>query len=288
MKARTTGTYLLLALAAIGTIVLFAARGVCAEAVYPVENASLTFRTRVWTRISGLFRGSAAQAENVRLRREVESLALVRGDLERLEAENARLRRALGYVERQPGDWVAAAVLSSGGAAAGSPNVIRVGKGSLAGVRDGAVVAAAGSPNVIRVGKGSLAGVREGAVVAVAGGLVGLVSEVTPHTSAVTLITDRRVKVACEVEAGPGRRMRGILSGGSEELLALRHLTDAGEVPPRARVLTSGRGGVFPKGLEVGTLLDVHTDAEGLAREGEVQPHVDFSALEDVFIRRGE
>ena len=143
MKARTTGTYLLLALAAIGTVVLLAFRGVCSEAVYPVENASLAFRTRVWTRIVGLFRASSAQAENVRLRREVASLALARGDVERLEAENARLRRALGYVERQPGDWVAAAVLSSGGAAAGSPNVIRVGKGALAGVRDGAVVAAA-------------------------------------------------------------------------------------------------------------------------------------------------
>ena len=92
MKARTTGTYLLLALAAIGTVVLLAFRGVCSEAVYPVENASLAFRTRVWTRIAGLFRASSAQAENVRLRREVASLALARGDVERLEAENARLR----------------------------------------------------------------------------------------------------------------------------------------------------------------------------------------------------
>ena len=263
MKARTTGTYLLLAIAAIGTIVLFACRGVCAEAVYPVENASRTFRARVWTRVVGLFRASAAQAENVRLRREVAALALARGDMERLEAENDRLRRALGYVERQRGDWVAAAVLSSGGAAAGSPNVIRVDKGSLSGVREGAVVAAAE-------------------------GLVGRVAAVTPHTAEVALVTDRKVKVACEVEAGTGRRMCGILSGGSDELLVLRHLTGAEEVPPRARVFTSGRGGVFPKGLEVGTLLDVHADAEGLAREGEVQPHVDFSALEDVFIRRGK
>ena len=263
MKARTTGTYLILMLAAIGTAVLFACRGVCAEAVYPVENASRTFRDRVWTRIAGLFRGSAAQAENVRLRREVASLTLARGDVERLEAENARLRKALGYAERQQGVWVAAAVLSRGGAAAGSPSVIRVDKGSLAGVREGAVAAAAE-------------------------GLVGRVTSVTPHTSVVTLITDRGVKVSCDVETGSGRRICGILSGGSEDLLVLRHLTDAGEVPPRSRVLTSGRGGVFPKGLEVGTLLDVHTDAEGLAREGEVQPNVDFSALEDVFIRRGK
>ena len=263
MKARTTGTYLLLTFAAIGTVVLFAFRGVCAEAVYPVENASRSFRTRVWTRIVGLFRGSAAQAENVRLRRQVAAMALERGDMERLEAENDRLRRALGYAKRLPGDWVAAAVLSSGGAAAGSPNVIRVDKRTLAGVREGAVVAAAE-------------------------GLVGRVTAATPHTAEVTLVTDRRIKVSCEVETGSGRRVCGILSGGSEELLVLRHLTDAGEVPPRSRVLTSGRGGVFPRGLEVGTLLDVHTDAEGLAREGEVQPHVDFSALEDVFIRRGK
>jgi rod shape-determining protein MreC len=71
-------------------------------------------------------------------------------------------------------------------------------------------------------------------------------------------------------------------------MLVLRHLSGAAEVPPRARVLTSGRGGVFPRGIEVGTLLGVHADAEGLAREGEVLPHVDFTTLEDVFIRRGK
>jgi rod shape-determining protein MreC len=52
--------------------------------------------------------------------------------------------------------------------------------------------------------------------------------------------------------------------------------------------LTSGLGGVFPKGLVVGTLLDVRKDDNGLACEGEVQPAVDFSTLEDVFIRRGK
>jgi rod shape-determining protein MreC len=50
--------------------------------------------------------------------------------------------------------------------------------------------------------------------------------------------------------------------------------------------VTSGLGGVFPKGLEIGTLLDVRRDEKGLAREGEVLPSVDFSMLEDVFIRR--
>ena len=262
MKPRTTGTYVILALAAIGTVVLTASRAVCAEAVYPVERASRSFGTRVWSRICGLFNGAEARAENVRLRREVAALALARGDMERLEAENDRLRRALGYAERLGGDWLAAEVLSCGGAAAGSPDSIRVGKGSLAGVREGDIVAA-----------------RDG--------LVGRVKYVSPHTSEVALLTDASVKVACEVETGTGTRVSGILSGGSG-LLSLKYLSGAGDTPPRAAVLTSGLGGVFPRGLAVGALLDVHADAEGLVREGEVLPNVDFSTLEDVFIRRGK
>lgn len=262
MKARTTGTYAILALAAIGTIVLSASRAVCAEAVYPVERASRSFGTKVWSRICGFFAGAESRAENVRLRREVAALALARGDMERLEAENDRLRAVLGYSKRQRGEWLPAEVLSSGGAAAGSPDSIRVGKGSIAGVREGDVVVA-----------------RDG--------LVGRVMSVSPHTAEVALLTDRQVKVSCEVESGTGSKLSGILSGGGG-LLTLKYLSGAGDIPPRARVFTSGRGGVFPRGLEIGVLLDVRTDAEGLVREGEVQPNVDFSTLEDVFIRRGE
>lgn len=262
MRARTTGTYAILVFAALGTAFLSASRAACAEAVYPVERASRSFATRVWSRVCGLFAGAEARVENRRLRREVAALALARGDMERLEAENARLRRVLGYAESLGGDWLAAEVLSRGGAAAGSPDSIRVGKGSLAGVREGDVVAA-----------------RDG--------LVGRVKSVTPHTSEVALLTDRSVKVACEVDAGSGARISGILSGGGG-LLSLRHLSGSETMPPRATVLTSGLGGVFPRGLAVGALLDVHADAEGLVREGEVLPNVDFSTLEDVFIRRGK
>ena len=142
MKARTTGTYAILMLAAALTLVLAVSRSACREAVYPVERAKRLFATHVVSRAAGMFRGAAAAAENVRLRREVASLSVLRGDVERLEAENDRLRRALGYAERRHGEWRAAGVLSAGGSAAGAPNVFRVDKGSLAGVREGAVVVA--------------------------------------------------------------------------------------------------------------------------------------------------
>ena len=148
--------------------------------------------------------------------------------------------------------------------------------------------AAAGAPNVFRVDKGSLAGVREGAVVVAPEGLVGRVTAVSPHTADVTRITDRSVKVSCVVESGASENAVGILAGGSDDLLVLRHLTGEADPPPRSRVVTSGLGGVFPKGIEVGVLLGIRTDADGLSREGDVQPSVDFPELEDVFIRRGK
>ena len=257
MKSKRTASITAVAVAAIGTVVLVAARLVAVEAVYPVENGARIFRTGVWPRVVGVFRGSAACAENVRLRREVDALKVLRGDVERLGTENARLRRALDYAAQKPEEWVCAEVLSSGGGAAS--------------VR-----------NLIRVDKGALAGVCPGAVVVVPEGLVGRVTLVSPHTSEVTLVTDPSVKVACEISSGGS----GILSGGSDELLLLRHLRGTNGFRPRSRVFTSGRGGIFPRGLEVGTLQVVTNGVRGV--EGEVSPPVDYSTLEDVFIRRAK
>ena len=280
MKSRTTGSYVALALAVVGTLLLICSRSVAVECAYPAEHAGRAIRTGIWSRVVGFFKSAEANAENVRLRREVASLEMLKGDVDRLETENARLRRALDYVAHAPGKWEAAGVLSHGGAA---------------GVHD-----------VLRVDKGSLAGVRKGAVVASPGGLVGLVTSVSPHTSEVTLITDPSVKVACEIltrDPGLGS-VFGILEGGGTHLISaetgasilylinplrIRHLKRRPNLPSRAPIITSGLGGVFPRGLTVGYLIDgCDEDETLLEREGDVEPAVDFPTLEDVFIRRAD
>lgn len=263
MKAKTKGTWAITAVAVAVVAVFASCRPAAVEAAYPVERAKASFAGVVWSRVKGAFRGAAASAEAARLRREVASLAVLRNDLDYLEAENERLRKVLDYAARTRGRWMPAEVLSVGGGAAGGGRKIRVGKGSLAGV-------------------------AEGAAVAVPEGLVGLVTYVTPHTAEVTLISDGGIKVACEIETASGARPRGIMVGGTEDVLVLKYLTNADKAAPRSRVVTSGLGGLFPKGLEVGTLLDVRKDETGLVREGEVLPSVDCSSLEDVFIRREE
>lgn len=109
---------------------------------------------------------------------------------------------------------------------------------------------------------------------------------VTPHTSEIRLVTDPSLGVACEVPLPGGAVLRGVLAGGTEERLALRHILSTAEVPPRSPVFTSGLGGVYPKGIAVGTLLEVRNDSDSPRRVGEVLPAVDFATLKDVFIRR--
>jgi len=242
VKSKTTVSILLVLATMAVALACVYFKSVPVEAVYPV------------LRVRTLCRKLLRTEENARLRREVAALTQALQDAERLERENARLRSALDYAERQEGHWVAAEVLSRGGAAAGNGHVIRLGKGSLDDL-------------------------EVGAVVVVPEGLVGRVTSITPHTAEVTLITDPSVQVSCLIEGGGSREKglgmaRGVLSGGTRERLVLKHLRNGDDLPPRARVVTSGLGGVFPKGIEVGVWVD-----------GAVIPSVDFEALEDVFVR---
>ena len=232
---------------AIGALILIEFfPSIVGEAVYPIE------------RIRSFARRVVQGPENARLRREIAALSMLREDCSRLRAENAALREALGYTARLPGVWTAAEVLSSGGGAAAT--------------RD-----------VIRVGKGSLSGIREGAAVAVPKGLVGKVVSVSPHTSEVLLLTDPSIRVSCRIATEERASAHGILMGADSDRMLLGHLNGAEHVLPHAKVVTSGLGGVFPGGIEIGTLLFVTNGVRGV--EGEVLPSVDPATLEDVFIR---
>ena len=260
MKRKTTGTLTVIAVAAVSAGLFIFSRSAAVEATYPVMRAVQLFSDRVWPRVRGCLDGATAQAENRQLKRELAALKLNASYIERLESENNRLRRMLNYAERSPEAWIPASVLVHGGGAAGNAYLLRVDRGSSAGVRIGAAVVAAE-------------------------GVVGRVTAVTPHTAEVITLPSAAVKVSCRVETNRMPSPLGVLEGGSGSLLTLRRLKTS-DLPQRARVITSGLGGVFPKDLFIGTLLSVSKDAQGLPGDGQVLPAVDFSSVEDVFIRR--
>ena len=264
---------------------LFCGPDVAAEAVYPVENGANWFSRTVVRRVKAAFASGSALIENERLRAEVARLKMACAEADRTAAENARLRGLLGLdasdasVRFGTNAWICAPIISRG--------------------------AAAGNPCVLRLGAGLRAGVKSGAVVAVPEGLVGRIGNVTPNTSELRLITDPSMRISCDIELGGTQAgyMHGILSGRGLNPVAatetsilytvppllLSNLALRSIDPPRAKIITSGLGGVFPRGLLVGFLRNgVRGDATKLEQEGDVEPAVDFLTLENVFIRRAD
>jgi len=225
-----------------------------------VENGTNWFVRHVFRPIGTALTRPRLAAENRRLLDEIAQLKMQLADHAELTAENDRLRAALDFDRRNPGTWIAAPVLSRGGTL--------------------------GAGDMLRIGKGSAAGIRKGAAVAVPEGLVGQVADVSRHTAEIRLVTDPAVKVACEVmteETGSPAAF-GILSGGR-----LVHLKRDLVLSEHAKVVTSGLGEVYPRGITVGTLSQgVHADETQLEQVGEIVPAVDFPSLETVFIYREE
>lgn len=266
MKAKITGTLAIIAIAVIGVLVFVFSKSATVEAVYPFQRAKVSWTRKVVSRFSGMLNGAAAKAENVRLKSALGALAVEGGEYSRVVAENERLRAALEYERKSPGKWIAAEILSFGG---GSADISKT----------------------LRAGKGSVHGVCEGAIVEAPEGLVGRVVSVSPNTCEILLITDSSLKVSCFIQGE--RRIAGILSGGSDDFLTMRFIKPGAVIPPRAKVFTSGLGGVFPAGIEVGTFCTDGESGSGtetgkgeVVSGGLVQPAVDFTTLEDVFIRK--
>lgn len=244
------------------------------EALYPFENAKVWFDRIVRVRLQAVMMRARTAARASMLERDVARLRMTAAEIEALETEVARLRALLDFSPPVACRWQAAPVLSRGGTAAVWQSV--------------------------RLAKGSRHGVRKGDPVVVPDGVVGRVTEVSPHTCEVMLITDPNSRVACELET-PGEGVgvvRGILYGGGTrptadpvltllyvvEPLRLRYLARDFEPPPRTRIITSGLGPTYPKGLTVGYLLASSLEPDGLAREAAVMPAVDMAALDEVFI----
>ncbi|MDD2455404.1 MAG: rod shape-determining protein MreC [Kiritimatiellae bacterium] len=244
------------------------------EAVYPYENAKVWFDRTVGVRVKAVFNRVSHASRNAMLERDVSRLRILAAENEALEADVARLRSVLDFTPAVDCRWIAAPVLSRGGTIAVWQSM--------------------------RVAKGSLHGVRKGDPVVVPDGVVGRVADISPHTSEVMLITDPNSRVSCELET-PGAEVgavRGILYGGGTrpaadpqltllyviEPLRLRYLERDFEPPPRTRVVTSGLGQAFPRGLTVGYLLESSMERNGLAREAEIMPAADLASADEVFI----
>lgn len=133
----------------------------------------------------------------------------------------------------------------------------------------------------ILVDKGDKEGVSKDMAVAVADGVVGRVIEVFPNTAKVLLITDPNSSVDVIVQR---TRTQGIMEGRVDEACILKYVKKSDEVQVGDKIITSGLGGIFPKGLLVGMVTNVERKRPGIFQYVEVVPAADLSRLEEVLI----
>jgi len=133
----------------------------------------------------------------------------------------------------------------------------------------------------ILLDRGSLEGVRRNQPVLAPDGLVGRVVEVTPTSAKVQLLTDPVNAVGGLIQR---TRVTGIVSGNLGAGARVRYLPLMADVVVGDQVVTSGMGGVFPKGIPIGRITAVERRSGALFQEASLQPAVDLSRLEEVLI----
>lgn len=209
----------------------------------------------VWTRLTG---AEEAREENEELRRQVDRLREENRRLIGVLQENARLRELVGFKEDHPEFELAAA----------------------------RVIARDVTPyfRVLKVRIRSDEELQPRMPVVAPEGVVGQVHRVYEGYADVVILADPRSRVDAISQRN---RALGVVEGlgyESDYRARVAYLTDQDEVDVGDEMVTSGMGEVFPSELAIGTVIDVEHDERGLFQEVVVEPAVDFSRLEEVFV----
>ena len=197
--------------------------------------------------------------QNKMLRNEVEQLRGINLQANEALAENERLRNMIGYKQSaHQFDMVAARV---------------IGRESDTWSR------------MIVIDRGTMSGIANDMPVVTPQGLVGRVVEAGLNSSKVQLILDPRSSVGTIVQRAESR-VTGIVQGDMDNptMPQMVNIPKNADVVEGDVIVTSGFGGVYPKGIIVGLVSSLKNDAGGLLKIGVLEAAVDFQKLEDVLV----
>lgn len=138
------------------------------------------------------------------------------------------------------------------------------------------------------ISKGSNYGLaKDQCVIDAYGDLVGVVSEVGYNWATVLTVVDTDIDMGGKVSR-PGGQAAAVLEGDfalmTQGRLKLSYLPEETLLRAGDLVLTSGRGGIYPPDLVVGSVESVQNDPSGMTRYAVVVPQADLGALSQVFV----
>jgi rod shape-determining protein MreC len=259
-QSRSSGLFLSSAAALIALLLLtqlpLAAgpRGYLKGAMAPVAMVASGFLDWAGGGLSIIGDASHLRTDNQRLAAENASLRRQVAELQAAGQENADLRKALDF-SRGFGHH-----LLTSGVIGRAPD---------------------GLTRSLTIGRGRADGVASGMVVVSGAGLVGRVAEVSEHSATVETLVDASSRVNSYASKS-GLEGTVLGEGGP---LAMDVLPKPGVVvAPGEWVLTSGIGGLFPRGILVGQVTQFHRRDSATLERADLAPAVDFASVSTVLV----
>ena len=203
------------------------------------------------------------EAENAALRAELAELRQTAIQSAENAEENERLRELLGFAE-QHADFTYEPAKITAWSSSNWASTFTISKG------------ADNAQETIEVGD---------CVVTEYGALVGQIIEVGSTWSTVRTVIDSSIEVGALVgEAGSVGMCVGDFSLMQQGLLKLTYLSENAQLVEGEAVLTSGKGTYIPRGLIIGYIRSVLSEAGGQTLYGVVEPACDLGRLSQVFV----
>jgi len=229
-------------------------RKIVLETASPVQNVisgSLLSIKDAWLRYILLV---GIQDENRNLKKKINELQAVIVSYQEGYQEAQRLKKLLSIADRDDYRFITARVIG----------------------REQAALS-----RTVLINKGSADGLKNGMPVIAHPGLIGRLVDVSWHVSRVLLFIDENSNVDAIVQRN---RTQGVISGAGSGGMILKYISKIQDVQKGDVVISSGMGGVFPKGWLIGQVIHVDRQDAGLFLKINVAPFVDLSKLEEVLI----
>lgn len=227
--------------------------------VSPVRNGFTWCKNQAVDFFAAFTRYDALMEENAELKQKVNDLQKKVDDLNYDKVQNDRYKDLLSITEYQYSfEYVSADVVT---------------------------VSTEGWNSSFGINAGTGAGITKGDVVVCEDGLIGKVTEVGWNWATVSTFIDPQISVGAMIlSTGDVGVTEGTLELKAKGQCLVRYLNKDSSVNRGDSVYTSGLGGVYPKGLLLGTVSELTYEDNGLSLSAVLRPAVSFSDLREVLV----
>ena len=137
--------------------------------------------------------------------------------------------------------------------------------------------------NYITINRGSKHGIKKGMGVIGSSGVVGIVWNVSEDYSSIQSILHEDTRITSSIEGTPYFGPL-VWQGKDPFTVTLTDIPNQFSLKPKAKVVTSGYGVIFPKGILVGTVLKSGVKGGGSFLDISVKLSTNFYALQYVYV----